>query len=738
MPYYNVLQAKSAIASASSYLNTGYYKPQNAINGDSSPVNNSTTRWISQGGNLGEWLQVDIGALVRINKFVMYSGNSTDGVNVSNSIRDADFQVWQNDNWLTVGTLRNNPDNVSKTEIQLDKFYKTDKIRVYFPINSYTGNYRIFEIEAYGRILGRVAKGMTSKNLLPPFTSSQWNYTRPVVSVSPNKLILDLDQSRTNEIIIPAKPNTTYTLSGKTDARVYFVQRIAGNADKSGTGYSNYGEFVRTITTGPDVVGLRVSMTTDDAGNKSYENVMLNEGPFPQPYQVYEPNMKAAKGRAKKNIIPPLSNDWYINGTNSEITFLGPYKLELNPTGNYRYVRITAPVEVGKTYKATAKVTGNTSNATLRIYKGTDLSSSNNTARLGETFTVDASYGGLITIVLGNADQLTKTTIEDFQVEEGTTQTAFERFKAKSRAAKKVPKKNLIDPALITLRAGTNGFNISGSRITFDATKQDYAGINYQVANDADFAGRTVTWSCVDRSPEVTPMLAYKPAGSPSLTYIGADLTTNYKTLFIPEGATNIRFYVQNNANARGNFFIDGWQIEFGDKTPYAPFKMGNKPAVLIPKKNFILPFSKWVQDEGSGMTFDIFTDRHVLINFNSNAQYKGLAMGIDMKQFNLLRGKTITLSAKNVNRFGVNNTQVQLRFSGGTGGNVDFVLIQNTGGPMSITKAIPADFTAVSLKAQTNVVGSGARIEVEDLQLEVGPPTEYEPYKLGAKIPKY
>ena len=120
MPYYNVLQAKTAVASASSTLNTGNFKASNAINGDSSPANNSTTRWISMGGNLGEWLQVDIGAVVRINKFILYSGNSTDSINITNSIRDADFQVWQNDTWVTVGTLRNNPDNVFKSEIQLD------------------------------------------------------------------------------------------------------------------------------------------------------------------------------------------------------------------------------------------------------------------------------------------------------------------------------------------------------------------------------------------------------------------------------------------------------------------------------------------------------------------------------------------------------------------------------------------------------------------------------------------
>jgi hypothetical protein len=579
MPYYNVLQVKTAKASASSSYSN--YTPDKAIDNKGQDFKNyATSRWISGTSAAGEWLQVDIGAVTRINKFVLYSGNAdAEGLNLNNAIVNADFQVWQNDGWLTVGSFRNNPLTNGKNEIKLDKFYKTDKVRVYFPIAEQ--QYRIFELEAYGRILGKVAKGMTSKNLLPPFTSALWNYTRPIVSISPNKLILDLDQSRTNEIVVPAKANTTYTLSGKTNGRVYFVQRQAGNIDKTGTGYSNYGEFVRTITTGSDVVGLRVSMTTDDAGNKSYENIMLNEGPFPQPYQVYEQNMKQAKLIPRKNLVPLFEDKaWSLF---SGVEIVNRTKLITHGSGNWDVSKILVPVEVGKPHTLSAKVTGTGS---VEIWEDGSIN-------LG-SFAKDVNIAGGFASrtytptkniaeirIVNSKKEFSDIIVEDLQLEQTESKTPFVKYSGTNKKAKKVPKKNLIDPALITLRAGTNGFTISGSRITFDATKQDYAGINYQVANDADFAGRTVTWSCVDRSQEVTPMLAYKPAGSPSLTYIGADLTTNYKTLFIPEGATNIRFYVQNNANARGNFFIDGWQIEFGDKTPYAPFKMGNKKAVL-------------------------------------------------------------------------------------------------------------------------------------------------------------
>lgn len=580
MPYYNVLRMQGAKTSASSAL--GSFNSWYAIDGSGSNyITNS--RWVSNVGTVGEWLQIDLPRLAMINKFILYTGNSADGVNITgNAIRNVDFQIKQNDAWITVSQTRNNSLTNPKITAQLDKFYLTDSVRLYFPIAE--DNFRVFELEAYGRAVGKKAQGTTSKNLLKPFTSSEWNYTRPIVSMSPNKVVLDLDQSRTNELVIPAKPNTTYTLSGQTTGRVYIVQRV-GNNDKAGTGYSNWNTINRTITTGSDVTGLRVSLTADGAGIFTYENIMVNEGATALPYQVYEQNMRQAVLKPKKNFFSVEEFDRKkVIGVGSTYMY---YLTNLKPNTDYT-LSTNAPY-----------TSGNLAN----IYLNGSTTDSNG-VKNGLTRTTKSSANGQLYILVRNDAELAYQKVLSgeywIQIEEGSVSTPFQKYHGTNKAAVKVPQKNLIDPKLITLRAGTNAFTISGNRITFDATKQDYAGINYQVANDADFAGKTVTWSCTNRSPEVTPMLAYKPAGSESLTYIGADLTTNFKTMTIPAGATNIRFYVQNNANARGNFFIDGWQIEYGERTPYAPYKYGNKLAVLTQPKKNIFPTYPLYWEAGS------------------------------------------------------------------------------------------------------------------------------------------
>jgi hypothetical protein len=108
--------------------------------------------------------------------------------------------------------------------------------------------------------------------------------------------------------------------------------------------------------------------------------------------------------------------------------------------------------------------------------------------------------------------------------------------------------------------------------------------------------------------------------------------------------------------------------------------------------------------------------------------------MPIDPKIFNLLRDKTITFSASYLYRTS-GSAQVQLRFAGGAGGNVDIALYSNVGSSMAVTKYVPGDWTSVYIVIQSNVAGSPAYIEVKELQLEIGDKaTSYNKYNLGNK----
>lgn len=152
----------------------------------------------------------------------------------------------------------------------------------------------------------------TKKNLIKPFTDSEWNLTANVVSREAKKLVLQMDGSKTNDLVIPTKPNTTYTISGKTTGRVYITQRLAGNVDKPSTGTNNFDSFSRTITTGSDVIGIRVSCTTDNAGTLSYEDFQIEEGSTATPYEPYKLVNKPAVLYPQKNLFP---NDTFVKGS---------------------------------------------------------------------------------------------------------------------------------------------------------------------------------------------------------------------------------------------------------------------------------------------------------------------------------------------------------------------------------------------------------------------------------------
>lgn len=738
-PIYNVLQAKSAVATSSS--NMSGFLPKLAIDGSGSTLSNPS-RWVSANSTAGEWLQVDIGRLAVINKFVLYTGNSADNViNNGNSIQNGDFQIRQNGQWLTVGSFRNNNVMNPKIEVKLDKGYLTDAIRLYFPIAE--GQYRVFELEAYGRILGKAAKGLTSKNLLPSFTDSLWNYTRPIVSISPRKVVLDLDQSRTNEYIIPAKPNTTYTLSGKTDGRVYIVQRV-GNNDKVGTGYSNWNTFSRTITTGSDVNGLRVSMTADGAGIFTYEDVMLNEGANAAPYERYRPLPKAANfAGVKKNLLN--INNYTLTGVNSAILnetsdFIHA-KTQTNaggfifPVGNLKpntSYTISADVELLKTVDdyVNFRVFNRTKGTYVNSMVGNNVTALNTKTKIVGTFSTGAiSPSDNIEVWItqtwmnGTADAMEfKVYKNSAQLEEGTVATPFEKYKGINKAATKLPKKNLIDFSTIVLRSGTNGYTIEGNKITFDSTKQDYAGINF-VTPDIWASGKTITLSCIDRSAGATPMLAYYPAGSQSLSYIGLSGGQYSKVINVPAGATGLRFYIQNDAGTRGDFWVTGLQVEVGSVvTPYEKFKLGAKAAVLTrPKKNFIPPFSNWNK---SG-AYTINSDYKITGVFTS-----GTISSCDYT-VTLEVGKTYTLSGS------ITPTSGRIRV--GKKSDNSLIGVVGANGTPTLTFTATERNYIVSIDNNYGTPVYGGTLVFENIQLEEGSvKTSFTPQKNRAKDARY
>lgn len=720
-PYYNVLQARGAVATASSTLNTGNFKASNAIDGSYDLTKNSTTRWISQGGVAGEWLQVETDCILSVNKFVLYTGNSADGVTLTNAVRDAEFQVWINDNWVTVGSFTGNPDNGFKQEVKLEKFYKTSKARVLFSKDSFTGNYRVFEFEAYGRVIGKLAKGTSSKNLLKPFTSSEWNYTTPIVSIEPSKLQLNLPSSKTNELIIPAKPNTTYTLSGKTNGRVYIVQR-AGNNDKAGTGYSNWNTINRTITTGSDVTGLRVSCTTDDAGIKTYEKLMLNEGAYPLPYQPYELNMKEAVLKGTKNLIPQNA-PYYSNTSYLTVTKLGDYKFNLKWTNGFDFYIRGIAVERNTDYTVTLKKeliandvsiairdTNNSTLVSVPITNGVTFNSGNNT----EIWLRFARANG----------DVGEVNIYDLQLEKGTA-TPFKPYRGKNKPSAKVPKGNLIPPftnAAWSLMAPpiteiVNGYEMFTSSLATNNTISIPVKPNTTYTFSVDNPNKGIYF--IDSYKDTANLTRHtKPEGN----------TDGLITLTTHASANILRFIFRGNGTSGVNCTWKNPQLEEGGvKTPFKKQKLGAKPAVLTqPKKNLLkgLLSGAW----GFSALATVIND--LTFQLNATAPYLGNYQYVE----NIEANTDYTLSFEYSSSTGAGYVTPKIEaYNGST--LISTIYNQASGpSPASATITTPAGTNRLRVWIQ-NSNNTGMVFTFTKIQLEKGAKvTPFTPYTTRAK----
>lgn len=280
--------------------------------------------------------------------------------------------------------------------------------------------------------VNRTSKVVPQKNKVLPFTSPKWQLHANAKVIDANTLELNATAANQFSMIdLYLKPNTNYTISmGQCDG-IYKV-----NDDKAMAISATYNQKgTVTFNTG-NTKKVTLFFYSASAGKFIFKNPMIEDGSTKTGYEAYREGSRQASLVPKKNLISKLSDKWTKNGSVQELTFLDDYKLEINPSGTYRYVALKdIPVVSGKTYVVSGNVTGSSSTSAIRVFKTSDLSSGNIVARNGQTFTVDASYNGVVSVVLSNGEQLVKTVIDSFQLEEGSKPSKFEVYKL---ATKKV------------------------------------------------------------------------------------------------------------------------------------------------------------------------------------------------------------------------------------------------------------------------------------------------------------
>jgi hypothetical protein len=284
----------------------------------------------------------------------------------------------------------------------------------------------------------------------------------------------------------------------------------------------------------------------------------------------------------QKNLIPPFNDSgWFqdvtVAGGTLNVDAQNPHKATFVITTSAQGRLIWIPVTMGKTYTISFKnITGY-----YRVYKGKAtnhddniwLNKSNNGSY---TFKVDPTYKGFVTlrITYGMAGSYV---FENLQLEEGELATDFKPYKLENKPlARRYGRKNLIDinDSRWTLRSGTTYVTRSGSRMVWDSSA-DYGGVQIML-NDADFIGKTITFGG-KRHPDTGVLFFYKkPDGSAS--YVGLATNEAYRTLSIPYGSSECRFYVQNNSGSRSAaFWSEDLFIYYGTENVYTPYREGAK-----------------------------------------------------------------------------------------------------------------------------------------------------------------
>lgn len=571
------------------------------------------------------------------------------------------------------------------------------------------------------------------KNLIKPATSSDWTINPYATVLGPYHLKVNQPVQYQASVFnkLDLKPNTLYTLScdGITENAQFYVKRMLNGV--AAYHILKKGVEVLEFTA---VAGATYTIEFHNGtvlGEGYVLNFQLEEGkktPF-APYELANKKADMPKEVINSDMSGAASHVYpygNIIQVKEDVRLYG-YKIQVGtPTGTFDSViyewnngSIGEPLfrEV---------VNASTSGVMNLSYRGTLL-------KAGKKYYIGRNDPNRDNSSVGNAGVFRKTGMPPADFKYITTLGgsqfyspaidfpstwyyifALEIESQKNKPAQILPKKNLLDYSTIVKRAGTNNVTINGTRIEFDANNQDYAGFNL-VTPDSWLSGKQVTWSVSERSAGCTPMLAYQKAGEQTLTYIGMAANENSKTVTIPQGATGMRFYVQNDANKRGNFYVKDFQAEIGGAaTPYEPFKVMNKPLIFYPRKNLIPDFkdSRWFSDyTTAGGTMIVDPTDPYKMKFTMTASAQGRLIWIPVEA-----GKTYTFS------YGKMDGLYRLYKRKVGNHDIAMVLTQHSvaGLPATYTFTVDADYQGfVTLRLTQGMAGT---FSFEKLKLEEGP----------------
>jgi hypothetical protein len=436
------------------------------------------------------------------------------------------------------------------------------------------------------------------KNLVPPFTDSRWFLATPVKVMGAYfaELKSDTPAWDTSKVTIDVVVGKTYYV--QADIEGEFSVEIWEN------GTVNLGSFARknldgrVFTARYPTWDVRFVRNNQGVGYMNIKNLMVSEAVSRQTFEPYELGMKKAiTGLPEKNLIPDFNDTRWFDDVSMVAPTVSvyadnPYGMRMVTTIGASGRMIHIPVESGKTYTFTfGKIT-----SLYRIYKQKVTSHSTPLALTQDgstgkpdsfTFTADDSYLGFVTFRFTAGSGGTYY-VENLQLEEGGP-TPFEPMNpTKLKPAKLIPKKNLVPPF------PTWPFSNALSKMRFTG--------DYRLEYDADV--NTIYYNVhlpFEKLKPYTLSAKYlSDYARVAIREVKADgskiFITNVTAIYMQHTWTpasdTVKIEVDCTVKSLGPCVFEGIQLEPISATPFEPYELIMKPAILYPKKNLIPPFT--------------------------------------------------------------------------------------------------------------------------------------------------
>jgi hypothetical protein len=357
------------------------------------------------------------------------------------------------------------------------------------------------------------------------------------------------------------------------------------------------------------------------------------------------------------------------------------------------------------------------------FYAGGVVTSSNG-YKAGSPVTITSKSDGTINMYTRNENTSTPSDASQklfsgeywIQVEEGAVATAYEPFTKSNKPAKIYPVKNLIKPFR------NSDWSLLASPITdvigdYEMQTSTVSGINAinipvkpstQYTFSALNPGASIYFIDSYNSNNVSVQRHTQPAGD----------RTELLTFTTHASASYVRIILRNSGSTSKKDTWKNPQLELGGvKTPFEPYREGNRNAKLYPGRNQ-LTFEQTKWTKRSGTSYAKFEGNRV--TYDGTLDYAGVQILLDDNKF---KGKQVTFG-------GDHHPDANVLFfykkGDGTGAYIGLASYERYR-----TINIPADASECRFYTQNNT-GTRGEFWAENLFVNIGADTVFEPYKEG------